>query len=203
MATEKPSFDLSFLKTFLEANPHAYKELGVIKPGRPKGCKNKPADPITEITPDELSAVGGVKLTAAQVKQLKKRTPRNLSEEQKAKMLENLKKGREALIQKRKEGTVKIQAKQPVVSQKVTVPVQPVKARKVKEKKPVHVPLATSDDDTQNYSETSDTEPEIKATRKRFQKRKALIDSIDAELSRLPAQTIPIDNYSRQLLQKW
>jgi len=200
------TYDLSFLRTFLEANPQAYKELGVIKPGRPKGAKNKPADPVTEITPEQLTAVGGVKLTADQVKQLtkKKRAPRNLSEEQKAKMLENLRKGRERLNEKRAEGTVQRQKTVVVATKEPTVPVQPIKPRKQRVKKaPVEIPLATSDDDTFTPTETSDTEPEVKTARKRFQKRKALINSIDAELSKIPVKTIPIDNYTRQLLSNW
>ena len=199
------TYDLSFLRTFLEANPQAYKELGVIKPGRPKGAKNKPADPVTEITPEQLTAVGGVKLTADQLKQLtkKKRAPRQMTDEQKAQMLENLRKGRERLNEKRAQGTVQRQ-KTVVAIKENTVPVQPTKPRKQRVKKPpVEIPLATSDDETFTPTETSDTEPEIKTARKRFQKRKALINSIDAELSKIPVKTVPIDNYTRQLLSNW
>ena len=205
----KPSYDLSFIRTFLEANPQAYKELGVIKPGRPKGVKNKPAEPITQLTPEQLAAIGGVKLTAEQSKALKKkRAPRNLSDEQKAIMLENLRKGREALQKKKAEGTYKppprVKSAPVQLVPQITVPVQPPKPRKQRKPKAIkEVPLATSEDESEIFDETSDTEPEVKVVRKRLQKRKELIREIDQELSRIPQPTVPVDRYTQQLLASW
>ncbi len=36
----KPKYDLSFIKNFIEANPHALKDLGITPAGRKKGTKN-------------------------------------------------------------------------------------------------------------------------------------------------------------------
>jgi len=206
MSTTK-SYDLSFIRTFLEANPHAYKELGVWKQGRPKGSKNK-VEPITEVTPDDLKEIGGIKLTAQQQKELlkKKRAPRQLSEEQRIQMLENLRLGREKqkTLREQSKQVEKVVKKQPISKPESIPVVQKVRKQRI----PKQVPLKSDTDEDEDETEFDtttepETEPEIKKTRKRFQKRKELIDEIDKELQKLPVVTKPLDKYSLQLSRRW
>lgn len=202
------NYDLSFIRTFLESNPHAYKELGVWKQGRPKGSKNK-VETITEVTPEDIKELGGIKLTAKQQKELvkKKRAPRQMSDEQKAQMLENLRLGREkqkALREASKQVEKVVLKKAPVTKPDAIPVVQKIRKQRI----PKQVPLKSDTDEDESESDLdtttgTETEPEVRKTRKRFQKRKELIEQIDQEISKLPVTTKPLDKYGLQLSRRW
>lgn len=99
------------LRKIMSENPEVFSMItGKKTAGRPKGAKSSttitPGKVIEIVQPTEVAnAEAPIPITPTEAKRLLKQTkkPRNLSEEAKQKMLENLRKGREKLQQKKEE----------------------------------------------------------------------------------------------------
>ena len=98
----KPKYDLSFIKTFIEANPHALKDLGITPAGRKKGTKNnttieagKVIEVPKELMPPPEEVIEVSRKVAKQLVEKIKKPRQYKDEETKQRMLDILKEGRE------------------------------------------------------------------------------------------------------------
>lgn len=185
-------------KKFLEQNRDL---IGVTKPGRPKGSKNKP---ISEVKPEEIQQIT---LTKGQEKAILKqrRKPRVLSEEQKEQMLRNLALGRQKLTELRQAG-VPVKQQRTIEKEKAkeealkTSKIIPVKVKEYKKgTKPIQPEPETEESDSEDeipirkpikkkapvIETESETEPELRKVRKNVEKKKQTVELIDKTLQGL------------------
>lgn len=192
----KPKYDLSFIKNFIDANPHALKELGISQAGRKKGSKNNStveAGKVIEIPkelmppPEEVIEVSR-KVAKQLVEKIKK--PRQYKDEEtKARMLTILAEGRE------KAKLVKEQKKLEREKQAVEQHKSSVQKIKVKEPKKVVKKAVVQPEEP----ESEEDDVEIIRAKKKVEKKKEILKEIEEELNRLPAPQKPASLYQGQL----
>jgi len=172
----------ALLKKFIEDNP----QLLPTKPaGRPKGAVNKVKE--IEVTKDDMA---NVTLNSKQIKEISKskRQPRKpQTEEERAKMLDNLAKGREKAKENRElKRSQPIDIPKPVVKETITVVVPKIKHRKKKVEEDFS-------EETEHITESETTDVETKKIRKRVDRRTAIIEKIDKQLVEIVKPTNPYD----------
>ena len=192
----KPKYDLSFIKNFIDANPHALKELGISQAGRKKGSKNNStveAGKVIEIPkelmppPEEVIEVSR-KVAKQLVEKIKK--PRQYKDEEtKTRMLTILAEGRE------KAKLVKEQKKLEREKQAVEQHKSSVQKIKVKEPKKVVKKAVVQPEEP----ESEEDDVEIIRAKKKVEKKKEILKEIEEELNRLPAPQKPASLYQGQL----
>jgi hypothetical protein len=174
----------ALLKKFIEENPQL-----LTKPaGRPKGSENKPKE--IEVTKEEMA---NVTLNSKQIKEIakSKRQPRKQqTEEERAKMLENLARGREKAKENRElKKSLPIDIPKPVVKETFTVVVPKIKHRQKK--------VVVEDTDTEPFTESESTDVETKKIRKRIDRRIAIIEKIDNKINEPVKPVNPFDRLFR------
>jgi len=192
----KPKYDLSFIKNFIDANPHALKELGISQAGRKKGSKNNStleAGKVIEIPkelmppPEEVIEVSR-KVAKQLVEKIKK--PRQYKDEEtKTRMLTILAEGREKSKLNREQKKIE-KEKQAVEQHKSSV-------QKIKVKEPKKVVKKAIVQPEEPESEEDDVE--IIRAKKKVEKKKEILKEIEEELNRLPAPQKPASLYQGQL----
>jgi hypothetical protein len=192
----KPKYDLSFIKNFIDANPHALKELGISQAGRKKGSKNNStieAGKVIEIPkelkppPEEVIEVSR-KVAKQLVEKIKK--PRQYKDEEtKARMITILAEGREKSKLNREQKKIE-KEKQAVEQHKSSV-------QKIKVKEPKKVVKKAVVQPEEPESEEDDVE--IIRAKKKVEKKKEILKEIEEELNRLPAPQKPASLYQGQL----
>jgi len=192
----KPKYDLSFIKNFIDANPHALKELGISQAGRKKGSKNNStveAGKVIEIPkelmppPEEVIEVSR-KVAKQLVEKIKK--PRQYKDEEtKTRMLTILAEGREKSKLNREQKKIE-KEKQAVEQHKSSV-------QKIKVKEPKKVVKKAIVQPEEPESEEDDVE--IIRAKKKVEKKKEILKEIEEELNRLPAPQKPVSLYQGQL----
>jgi hypothetical protein len=192
----KPKYDLSFIKNFIDANPHALKELGISQAGRKKGSKNNStveAGKVIEIPkelmppPEEVIEVSR-KVAKQLVEKIKK--PRQYKDEEtKTRMLTILAEGREKSKLNREQKKIE-KEKQAVEQHKSSV-------QKIKVKEPKKVVKKAVVQPEEPESEEDDVE--IIRAKKKVEKKKEILKEIEEELNRLPAPQKPASLYQGQL----
>lgn len=196
------SLDVSSLKKFIESNPDLMNKIvGYKKPGVPKGTK-KPIQPVVVET--EAPEVEEISYSKAKKMGIIKRKPRNLSDESKQRMLDNLAKGREALKayqeakRKVKEDTptaptvTKIKEKSIVEDDTKPTKKYLVKPPKRRVKKEIPLMSDTDEEDTTtatDITESETTDVETRRIRKKVAKKQAVLDTIDKQLQKIPPPT--------------
>jgi len=192
----KPKYDLSFIKSFIDANPHALKDLGITPAGRKKGTKNnttieagKVIEIPKEIMPPPEEVIEVSRKEAKQLVEKIKKPRQYKDEETKARMLTILAEGREKakLVKEQKKLE---REKQAVEQHKASVQKIKVKEpKKVVKKAPVQ----------QEEPESEEDDIEIIRAKKKVEKKKEILKEIEEELSRLPAPSKPHNPYQGQL----
>ena len=192
----KPKYDLSFIKSFIDANPHALKDLGITPAGRKKGTKNNTTIEAGKVieTPKEIMRPPEevIEVSRKEAKQLveKIKKPRQYKDEEtKARMLTILAEGREKakLVKEQKKLE---REKQAVEQHKASVQKIKVKEpKKVVKKAPVQ----------QEEPESEEDDIEIIRAKKKVEKKKEILKEIEEELSRLPAPSKSLNPYQGQL----
>jgi hypothetical protein len=207
--------DVKSLKKFLESNPNLMSQVvGYKKPGRKPGVKDEPQQVKVEVeVPNEEENVETISYHKAKKMGIITRKPRQLTEEYRAKMKENLQKGREALkayqeAKRKEKAEKKEQEINNIVEEKVQKkmkeislvkdPTKPTKKYIVAPRKK-HVKQATTDDSELSELELSDTDTttdttdvETKRIRRKVDKKSAVLKTIDKQLSALPPTTQPV-----------
>lgn len=193
-----PTIDVKQIRKIIEANPDI---LNAPKVGRKKGSKNEPV-PVLATVEAEPEEVMEVSYSKAKAMGIKTRKPRNLSDESKAKMLEALAKGREKLREKQEAVRAQKEAERekPKVkeinlvkeSNKPTKKIL-IKPKKKYTKKTTQVaPEITEDSESEEIEEQTESEStdvETKRTRRKVEKKVALLKDIDNKISSLSSQT--------------
>lgn len=192
----KPKYDLSFIKSFIDANPHALKDLGITPAGRKKGTKNnttieagKVIEIPKEIMPPPEEVIEVSRKEAKQLVEKIKKPRQYKDEETKARMLTILAEGREKakLVKEQKKLE---REKQAVEQHKASVQKIKVKEpKKVVKKAPVQ----------QEEPESEEDDIEIIRAKKKVEKKKEILKEIEEELSRLPAPSKSLNPYQGQL----
>lgn len=182
------------LRKLIDEDPSLYALLTGKKPaGRPKGMKNKntlePGKQIEIIKETEAeNDQPPVEISVAEAKRLLKATrkPRSYTEEQRQTMLQNLQKGREKLLQQKKqvqEEKLKQAAKIAEQAKKTTV----IKKYVIKKRKTPE-PREESNSYQHSESEPSEDEDEIL---NRLQKKEKIINKINALQNTMKPTPIP------------
>jgi len=192
----KPKYDLSFIKNFIDANPHALKELGISQAGRKKGTKNnttieagKVIEIPKEIMPPPQEVIEVSRKEAKQLVEKIKKPRQYKDEETKARMLTILAEGRE------KAKLVKEQKKLEREKQAVEQHKSSVQKIKVKEPKKVVKKAVVQPEEP----ESEEDDVEIIRAKKKVEKKKEILKEIEEELNRLPAPQKPASLYQGQL----
>jgi hypothetical protein len=192
----KPKYDLSFIKNFIDANPHALKELGISQAGRKRGTKNnttieagKVIEIPKEIMPPPQEVIEVSRKEAKQLVEKIKKPRQYKDEETKARMLTILAEGRE------KAKLVKEQKKLEREKQAVEQHKSSVQKIKVKEPKKVVKKAVVQPEEP----ESEEDDVEIIRAKKKVEKKKEILKEIEEELNRLPAPQKPANLYQGQL----
>ena len=192
----KPKYDLSFIKNFIDANPHALKELGISQAGRKKGSKNnstleagKVIEIPKELMPPPEDVIEVSRKVAKQLVEKIKKPRQYKDEETKARMLTILAEGRE------KAKLVKEQKKLEREKQAVEQHKSSVQKIKVKEPKKVVKKAVVQPEEP----ESEEDDVEIIRAKKKVEKKKEILKEIEEELNRLPAPHKPASLYQGQL----
>jgi hypothetical protein len=192
----KPKYDLSFIKNFIDANPHALKELGISPAGRKKGSKNnstveagKVIEIPKELMPPPEDVIEVSRKVAKQLVEKIKKPRQYKDEETKTRMLTILAEGRE------KAKLVKEQKKLEREKQAVEQHKSSVQKIKVKEPKKVVKKAVVQPEEP----ESEEDDVEIIRAKKKVEKKKEILKEIEEELNRLPAPNKPASLYQGQL----
>jgi len=192
----KPKYDLSFIKNFIDANPHALKELGISQAGRKKGSKNnstleagKVIEIPKELMPPPEDVIEVSRKVAKQLVEKIKKPRQYKDEETKTRMLTILAEGREKSKLNREQKKIE-KEKQAVEQHKSSV-------QKIKVKEPKKVVKKAIVQPEEPESEEDDVE--IIRAKKKVEKKKEILKEIEEELNRLPAPQKPASLYQGQL----